>query len=224
MKSGKLKETYLKAKLNYKKETISLIIMIVAILAASIVSYIFLKQIFIVAFGAVSLLAVAYLSLSKPKRVLNKRKKELEVEFVHIFSYFSIFVKNGRPVYNALEDCLRYSSEEMAEKIRTLLEDIDSDKSVTPYTKFSDNFENLEIKQLLVSVYKMSVEGGGEEYLRQFDMLFVALSNSNRIQRLENEVSRYSNFNFLPLIASAISMGIIAVAVVVLMEEYSNVI
>lgn len=223
-KIDKLKEQYSEAKLNFKKELISLLIVDLALFIATIATYIFLKQIFIIAIGAICILAMTYFSLSKPKRTINQNKKKLETEFVHIFSYFAIFVKNGRPVYNALEDCLRYSSETMAEKIRTLLEDIDDDKSVTPYTKFSDNFDNLEIKQLLVSVYKMSVEGGGEEYLRQFDMLFTALSNSNRTQRLENEANHYGNFNFLPLIASAISMGVIAIAVVVLMEEYSNVI
>ena len=219
----KIKEKYSLANLNLKKEIIVLSIIDGVILISSILLYIFLKQIIIPLFGLIMLIGISTYTLSKPNRILNKKKIKLESEFVHVFAYFAIFVRNGRPVYNALEDCFRYCSDEMNEKMKELLENIDVDKSVTPYITFSDNFENLEIKQVMVSIYKMSIEGGGEMYLRQFETLFEALASSKRQKRLEEEVSKFSNYNFLPLLASALSMGIIAVAVLILMEGYSNV-
>lgn len=223
-RKNKLIELYLQAKLNPKIELISLAVIDLALITIAILLYWKTKQIIALLAITVLLLGIDYYLLGKPKRVLDNQKKELENEFVHVFAYFEIFVKNGRPVYNALEDCLRYASKELSEKIRTLLEGIDHDKSVTPYMKFAENFSNLEIRQVLVSVYKMSIEGGGEEYLAQFDTLFHSLSVSKRQQILETEKNHFGNFNFLPLLASALSMGIIAVAVVILMEEYANVI
>ena len=52
-----------------------------------------------------------YFLLGKVNRVKKAKTEALEKEFVHIFSYFKIFVGNGRPVYNAIEDCIRYYAE-----------------------------------------------------------------------------------------------------------------
>ncbi len=223
-RKNKLKETYERAKLDYKKEMIKLLIVNILFIAAGSAIYILSKQILAVLGMTAFLAAIDYLLISRPSQIIKKEKERLENEFVHVFVYFGLFVKNGRPVYNALEDCLRYCSDSLSEKIRKLLEDIDEDKTITPYMNFAKNFQNLEIKQVLISVYKMSIEGGGEEYLNQFDTLFTALSNAKRAKLIENEKSNYGNFNFLPMLASALSMGIIAVAVVVLMEGYTNVI
>lgn len=223
-RKNRIIEFYKEAKLNPKIELMVLGIVDLSLLTLGILLYLKTKQIAcLLAMGAL-LLGASYYFLGKPKRILDKKRKELENEFVHIFAYFEIFVKNGRPVYNALEDCLRYASKGLSEKMRALLDDIDQDKSVAPYMKFAENFTNLEIRQVLVSVYKMSIEGGGEEYLAQFDTLFHSLSVSKRQQTLENEKNHFGNFNFLPLFASALSMGVIAVSVVILMEEYANVI
>ena len=168
--------------------------------------------------------AIDYWLLGKPKRILERRKPEDENEFVHLFSYFAIYVRNGEPVYSALEDTIRYASSGMASKLQTLLTSIDEDKSVKPYLAFAESFSSLEIQQVMISVYKMSIEGEGEAYLRQFETIFESLAEGKRQERMEQEQKRYSNFNFLPTMASALSMGIIAVAIVILMEQFNHVI
>lgn len=169
-------------------------------------------------------IAVDYWILGKPKRILERKRAEDENEFVHLFSYFSIYVRNGEPVYSALEDTIRYASSGMSSKLQTLLTSIDEDKSVKPYLAFAENFPSLEIQQVMISVYKMSVEGEGEAYLRQFETIFESLADGKRQERMEQEQKRYSNFNFLPTMASALSMGIIAVAIVILMEQFNHVV
>lgn len=222
-RKSKMTERFLEAGLNPKKEYLSLTVVDLVLVVFAILLYWYQRQIV----GPISILllmgGIDYLFLNKPKRILEKKKVSMESEFVHVFSYFSIFVKNGRPVYNALEDCIRYSSLELGECLKRLLEDIDKDKTVAPYLTFSEQFKNLEIKQVMISIYKMSFEGGGESYLRQFETLFENLSSIERENRLEREKSRFGNYNFLPLFASALSMGIIAVAVVILMEDYASV-
>ncbi len=223
-RKSKFKETYAEAKLDFKKEIIKFAVVNISLIVLSAVVYIFSKQIITLACIGIFLITIDYLLLTRPSQIVKKQREDLESEFVHVFVYFGLFVKNGRPVYNALEDCMRYSSDNLRDKIKTLLDEIDEDKTITPYMNFAKNFQNLEIKQVLISIYKMSIEGGGEEYLRQFDAIFTTLSNSKRNKSIENEKSKYGNYNFLPMLASALSMGIIAVAVIVLMEEYTNVV
>lgn len=221
-KSNKFKRLCEEAGLNYKKQLIELIAASLLLIGCGIAVYFLTKQVFAPIGFVLFMVTFDYLILTKPAQIIKKKVKNLEEEFVHVFVYFGLFIKNGRPVYNALEDCLRYCSDNLGDLIRKMLEEIDEDKSIAPYIKFAKNFENLEIKQVMISIYKMSIEGGGEEYLNQFDALFTALSNAKRNKSIEDEKSRYENYNFLPMLASALSMGIIVVAVVLLMEEYSN--
>ncbi len=221
---SKFKEKCDEANINFKKEVIKITTVNLALIGVGVAIYFLTKQLISIAAIMALILVIDYLLITEPSQIIKKKKENLEEEFVHVFVYFGLFVKNGRPVYNALEDCIRYCSDSLGEKIRIMLEEIDGDKTIGPYMNFAKNFENLEIKQVLISIYKMSIEGNGEEYLNQFDTLFAALSNAKRTKSIEKEKGRYENFNFMPMLASALSMGIIAVAVILLMEEYSNVI
>jgi hypothetical protein len=150
-------------------------------------------------------------------RVKKIKTEALEKEFVHIFSYFKIFVGNGRPVYNAIEDCIRYASPDMSDLLTTLLGEIDKDKSVKPFLSFASHFKSLEIRQVMISIYKMGNEGGSSTYIEQFQSVFSAIANEKRKYELSKFENTLSNNNFLPLADSALTMGLIIVAIVVIM-------
>ncbi|HBE98971.1 MAG TPA: hypothetical protein DDW18_02935, partial [Firmicutes bacterium] len=97
-RKSRIIEFYKEAKLNPKIELMVLGIVDLSLLTLGILLYLKTKQIAcLLAMGAL-LLGASYYFLGKPKRILDKKRKELENEFVHIFAYFEIFVKNGRPV------------------------------------------------------------------------------------------------------------------------------
>ena len=158
-----------------------------------------------------------YFLLGKVNRVKKAKTEALEKEFVHIFSYFKIFVGNGRPVYNAIEDCIRYASPDMSDLLTKLLEEIDKDKSVKPYLDFASRFKSLEIRQVMISIYKMGNEGGSSTYIEQFQSVFSAIASEKRKYELSKFESTLNNNNFLPLADSALTMGLIIVAIVVIM-------
>lgn len=158
-----------------------------------------------------------YFLLGKVNRVKKTKAEALEKEFVHVFSYFKIFVGNGRPVYNAIEDCIRYSSPEMSDHLTNLLGEIDKDKSVKPYLNFASHFKSLEIRQVMISIYKMGNEGGSSTYIEQFQSVFSSIANEKRKYELSKFESTLNNNNFLPLADSALTMGLIIVAIVVIM-------
>jgi Flp pilus assembly protein TadB len=152
----------------------------------------------------------------------NKDSEAFEKEFVQIFAYFAIYIRDGLPVYHALEECISYASSEMEKKLRNLLEAIDNDKSVAPYVAFSENFHSMEIRQLMISIYRMVDEGGGESYIRQFNVLFDALQANKSKEHLEKEDARLANLAMLAMADSALVMLLITLGIVQIIGGYIN--
>lgn len=203
--------------LNPKKEIAFIVMTNISLLVMAFFAYM-MSEALIAPLSIILLIAVSdFFLLGKASRVKKMRVEELEKEFVHIFSYFKIFVTNGRPVYNALEDCVRYSSPAMSDLLTTLLKDIDADKSVKPYLTFSTNFRSLEIRQVMISIYKMGNEGGSSTYIQQFESVFSSVAAEKRKYQISKFESTLNNNNFLPLADSALTMGLIVVAIVVIM-------
>lgn len=173
-----------------------------------------------VVFGALVIGDYLYIaSLIKGKK---KDTSGLEKEFVTIFSYFGVYVRNGIPVYNSLEGIIKFSSPEMEEALRNLLSEIDADKSVTPYINFSKNFTSLTIKEVMISVYLMAEEGGSAAYLRQFTTLFDNLANEEKKIEKEKRIGLFSQLTFLPLLGSGVTMIMITVGVVAVIGGLLN--
>lgn len=152
----------------------------------------------------------------------GKEEKDLTSEFVRIFEYYGIFVKNGLPVYSALEGVIPFSSSLMEEKIRELLKGIGEDKSVAPYIHFASYFPSLAIKEVMVSVFLMSEQGGSENYLRQFSLLFDSLASEERKLELEKRLDRQSNLSALPLLGSGLTMLLITVGLIAIIGGVLN--
>lgn len=208
-----------KAKRKENRLLLFLNVLVIGLLALG-----YLKGLPIVLLAVVAGLIVIfdYIYLNRKKWAARKEARLLEDEFVEIFSYFSIFIKNGLPSYAALENVIPFANHLMAEKLETLLADIDEDKTVMPYVKFGDNFSSLEIKQVLIAIFKMAEEGGSDAYIRQFDTLFSALSGNARRAGIDRKKSKLETLGFLPLVGSGIAMMMIILAVAILLQEMST--
>ena len=68
------------------------------------------------------------------------REKQID-EFIEIFSYFRIYVSNNENVYTALKNILQFASYNTKERLQTLINEIDEDKSLAPFVKFSDYYK-----------------------------------------------------------------------------------
>lgn len=210
------------AGLSPKREFALLAFIDLLFIALGVYLYVAEKQL-MSALGMVLLIVFAdYFLLSKAKRLQKAKNEALENEFVRLFSYCSIYLRDGLPVYHALEEVIRYATPEMQDKLRTLLHGIDQDKSVTPYIEFSAGFAALEIRQVMISLFKIADDGGGEAYLRQFAILFESLANDKRKNELAKTESTLNNLCMLPLIDSAMSMILITVGVVIVIGGLVN--
>lgn len=197
---------------------------ILNLLIIGILAYAYYKgiSVMILAVFAILLLIFDLVFINSQKWAEKKTNSQLEGEFTEVFSYFSIFIKNGFPSYSALESVIPFASEKMGERLTNLLAEIDEDKTVMPYIHFGENFKSLEIKQVLIAIYKMSEEGGSEAYIRQFDTLFRALSGNERRSSIDKKKQRLDTLGILPLLGSGIAMMVIIMAVVILLQEMGN--
>lgn len=177
----------------------------------------------ILAGGVVLVGAVGgYLTLGKKRKSEADAKALLESDFVEAFSYFSVYVQNGLPVYQALELTLGFASPRLAPLIQQLLLGIDADKSLRPYLEFADRFASTEIRQVMIAVERMVEEGGASLYVSQFRFVFASLAKAKRQEGRDVLSSRLSSLNLLPLLASGLTILLVTVAVLSMIGGYAN--
>ena len=152
----------------------------------------------------------------------RKRLRELGEEFVHLFSFFTIFVGDGFNVYSALEKIAGFASERMEGMIRNLLHDIDVDKTVTPFLTFAAPFEDLSIREVLLSIYQMVDEGGSKTNSGRFLHLFSRLADDKYQKGREKKIGFLQTLGFLPLAGSGIAMLMLTIGVVEAMGGVLN--
>jgi len=213
---SKLKKRYEEAGLNFKKEAISSLVMAFIIIAMSVLMGIMYSSPYAMAGGILAGIVYLYVSYDKPSRIIGKRKEHLRGEFVSLFAFYRLFISNGRSVYSSFEETRRYASREMLPHLERLLREIDIDKSVAPYLHFAGAFDSLAIRQTMVAIYDLSLDGG-QERLSHFEALFARL----RVEGSETSFNRYKkrldNLNLLPMVSGGFSMVLVALAVIAIM-------
>ncbi len=190
-------------------------LLINVLLAGAIVaSQLLLGNLFLTLTLSLLLLIGDYFLLSEGRRKKERAIVRLEKDFSESFRCFSVFVETGMTPYQALRETLPFSSPALREKIETLLHEIDEDKSVAPYVRFSDGFRSLAVRQVMIAIHRMASEGGGEAYLRQFRSLFQSYGDESRKKAAADLDGRMGMASFLPLVASALVMALIAIGIV----------
>ena len=106
--------------------------------------------------------------------------KEREDEFINLFLYFRIYLQNNYGIYKALEEIKIYASDWFEDKLEQLISDINVDKSIAPFIKFSANFSNPDFETIMISVYQMFDQGVNSEYLLSFSRQFEKVSEYQR--------------------------------------------
>ena len=164
----------------------------------------------------------SYFFLTLPSRKKRADQQKLSSEFVTLFSFFAIYIRDGFNVYNALEKILGFASPEFAALLKKLLGDIDEDKTVTPFIAFGSHFDNLSIREVMIAIFQMVEEGGGSPYVARFEHLFSRLSDDAYLRDGEKAMGRLETLAFLPLAGSGIAMLMLTIGIVGIMGEVLN--
>ncbi len=224
-KKRTLKEKFIQANLEPKKVILYLLVADIFVIGFAAISYFLLKTSLWISLAMVCLIPVIdYYSLTKMLQGKGKENVALETEFVRVFGYLNIYLRNGLPVYTGLTNIIEFSSKEMKNRLRKLLKEIDEDKSVTPYITFSSDFPSLLVKEVMVSLYLIAEQGGAETYMPQFEKTFDQLASEKRKFDKEKRIEKLNTMCFLPLVGAGSSMLMIVAGIVVLMRNMTDVI
>ena len=224
MKKNKLKETIEFVGLSYKKELIIIIVFNAVFLLGAVAVYIFLKNLIFAVLVLVGASIMDYFLLSrysdKKKAILKGRENEL----ISIISYFDVYIRNNKNVYQSFNQLIPYCSNWMKEKIEDLLKEIDEDKSIQPFVNFANNFKNLSAHSLMISIYQMVDQGESVEQLTHFNVIFDELSKNRNQEMIAQKDKALSGMATFPLVGAGMITIALTVSILTILGDLINVI
>ena len=218
----KLKDKMLYLGLNPKREFLIVLIVNLVLILASVLTFIFLKELiyFVTCLSSAFIFDLLFLTRYS-KQIDNKNIENLQ-EFAVIFGYFRIFLHNGYSVYSALKELLNFANPELKKNIEELISDIDVDKSVQPFVKFGEKFNEIIVKEMMISIYQMIDDGENSDYLVQFELIFDKFSDLLKEKYLRAKNSKLGTLANAPLIGASFLIIVLTIGVISILGEVIN--
>lgn len=214
-----LKDTIEFVGLSYKKEIAKVLIINLVVVIGVAFIYIFLGNLIYAIMLFVGLCLLDFYLLTRYNDKKQAILKNRENELVAIISYFEVYIQNNNNVYQSFAQLVPYCSSWMKEKIETMLNEIDSDKTVQPFINFANNFQQLSSHSLMLSIYQMIDQGENSEQLIQFNVIFDELSK-NRNKELVNQQDRaLSNMSTFPLVGAGLITITLTISILTILGD-----
>ena len=201
------------AGLSFKKEMTTFLILNVGILALGVVVFIFFRNPIYIGFVLFLLVMLDYFFLSRYSGLLKLQNDQLINEFVSLLPFFKTYLRNNYSIYQSLKELTTFASDQLKERMDKLIENIDVDKSITPFISFAKTFNSTSIEQLMISIYQMIDEGNDSPYLLQFETIFLKLRNDMYDSIIEKRGKDLTNMTIFPLVGSALLIVMISFGV-----------
>lgn len=223
MKSN-LKATIEFVGLSYKKELLKIVLTNIVLILGAVLTYLFLNNVIYVIFILIALAGLDFFLINSYNDKKNNILKNREDELVTIISYFEVYIQNNNNVYQSFVQLIPYCSSWMKEKIETLLNEIDNDKSVQPFVNFANNFQQLSSQSLMLSIYQMIDQGENSEQLEQFTAIFDELSKNRNKEAIDKQEKALSNMSSFPLIGAGLITVTLTIAILTILGDLIDVI
>ena len=223
MKKNSLKETIEFVGLSYKKEMFKIFIVNIVFLGGAFCIYYFLHNLIFTIIVLVGTIVLDYLLFSRFKDKKRLMLKSRENELVAIISYFEVYIQNKNNVYQSFNLLLPYCSEWMKDKLETLLQEIDKDKTVQPFVNFAKNFKQLASHSLMLSIYQMVDQGENSNQLKQFNVIFDELAKNRSHEMMEQKERALANMSTFPLIGAGLITITLTISILTILGDLMNV-
>ena len=210
--------------LSYKKELTKIIIINIVLILGLTVGFYFTRMPMILIAGLLAIFGIDYFIYFLYSGRKSQLIKDRADEFVHIISYFRIFIKNKNNVYQSFNKLLSYSSDWMKDKIDIMLKAIDSDKSIKPFIDFADRFDLPIARNVMICIYQMIEQGEVSEQLNQFTILFEQMSQTLNDERKDRKLRSFDIVSFLPIIGAGLVTLALTFSMLSIVGEMANVI
>ena len=219
---SRLKERMSNLHISFNKEIVRFVIISVVLIAGFVVAALLTKIYYLLIALGMVMLIFSYFYFSRYKSMERKQKQEDLMEFVNLFTFFRIYLKNGFGVYTSLKEIASFANQSLKEKLEKLIQDIDVDKSIAPFINFAHHFDELIVEEMMISIYQMIDDGSNSNYLIQFELIFDKFSELLHSGELNNKDKTLSNLTTTSLVGSADLIVMITIGVVTLLGEMLN--
>ena len=224
MKKNRLKDTIEFVGLSYKKEVLIITITNVIFLLGAVSIYLFLKNLIFVVLLLVAAALLDYFLLSRYGDKKRAILKSHENELISIISYFDVYIRNNKNVYQSFNQLIPYCSNWMKEKVEDLLKEIDEDKSIQPFVNFASNFQNLSTHSLMISIYQMVDQGENAEQLTHFNIIFDELSKNRNQEMITQKDKALSGMSTFPLVGAGMITVTLTISILTILGDLINVV
>lgn len=224
MMKNKLKDTIEFSGLSYGKEMSKIVLLNIVLLMSGTALYLFFKNIIYSMFVLIFIAVIDYVLLSRyndKKKVIIKNR---ENELITIISYFDVYIRNNNNVYQCFLLLIPYCSHWMKGRIEELIKDIDKDKTVQPFVSFANNFKNIAIQSLMLSIYQMIDQGESPEQLAHFSLLFDEISKNRNKETVEQKNKSLSNMAVFPLMGAGLITVVLTISILTILGDLIDVI
>lgn len=210
--------------LNYTKEISILIIIIIIFLGGAFAIYYFLKELYFALIFLVAGLVAIYFYISRYQSLEKQQEKDHVNELISLLNYFELFISNKNNVYTSFKLLIPYCSTFMDEAISSLLNQIDTDKSVGPFINFASKFNSRVVDSLLLSIYQMVDTGENDNQFSEFELLFTNIRERYQDELVENKKKSLESMNVFPLFGAGLITICLSMSLIQIIGDYINVI
>lgn len=148
-----------------------------------------------------------YYSTKKKRKQLIVIKKRM---FPSMVKKLLILLRTNN-IYVSLNKLLTFTDEPIRKYLKELIDEIDDDKSITPYINFANKMEFIEAYQVMVMLYTFSEKSMSKSHLKSLeDMIFQLYNNEieDVIETKKRLMWLYPNYVILSMMAMIFSLAI----------------
>lgn len=214
----KLKLLCGRLKIDFKKDLIITIVVFSFILAVGVVLSFVYSLIIGIIIWVMGFIYV-FLHYSNLKSLVKQLTNSKEIAFNGFYRYIVTLLKNNHILYSALQASLEYVDEVLVDDVNQLINDMENDTTMEPFLNFSMSFDDENIKQMIILLYKTQDSGIIDDVLDSINDCIVNLQDTsikNYIYKEEKKIEKYYMF---PIILSAVVMIMVSFYVFSLIGE-----
>lgn len=210
----KIKNRIISLNLSYKKEMTRFVLVLLVVTTGISVASLITKN-YGILIGLLAFIVVfTYFYFSRYSSIEKRQKQDNLLEFVNLFTFFRMYIRNGFGVYTSLQEVSKFANPSLQELMKKLIEEIDKDKTISPFMNFAHNFDELVVEEIMISIYQMIDDGTNSNYLMQFELIFDKFSEILHKGQLDSKDKKLSTLTSSALFGSAylivmITMGVI---------------
>ncbi len=199
-----------KLQIDFKKNILALILKIALVGICSLLLILFVNY----QIGIFSLLIIIPIFLFHIFQLEKKYHHLIASKEIAFFGFYRNLInllENKVIIYNALKETIDFVDETIKNDVLKLIENIENDSSIQPFIEFSNQFENIQIKQMILILYQSQENSKNAQLLENMGNTLFQIQDEAINEYVEKEVKSLEKFYLFPLILSALAIVLFSV-------------